>query len=308
MENQELFEPGVLFDKARELGAVELVAVEAPDGRKAVLASVPKGRTLQDVSDRFDAFADHPKRPTGTHQVSSLASFLKVVERFEVPGRSVVFADPTGPSMTAIFDWHGDQPGFLRHKAEYEFPLSDEWKVWTKKNGFRFGQQDFAEFLEDRIFDVMDAPDLDAGTSKKADDVLAELSRKLGGAKFATVQELLTLSRGLEVHVKSTVSQHNKLQSGEGEILFKSEHRDQQGGKLVVPNLFLIAIPVFLEGAKYRIPARLRYRVGQAGVEWFYDLHGLDRIFKAAFDEAVHEVEGEVKSTVLRGSGTATAV
>jgi hypothetical protein len=52
-----------------------------------------------------------------------------------------------------------------------------------------------------------------------------------------------------------------------------------------VPNLFLIAIPLFVNSWVYRIAVRLRYRKNGGKVVWFYQLYRHDLTFQKAFEE-----------------------
>jgi hypothetical protein len=84
-------------------------------------------------------------------------------------------------------------------------------------------------------------------------------------SKVASPIKLLELSRGLSINENSVISQNTKLQSGEGHITFSNEHIDTATGLQVdIPSMFVITIPVFRNGACYRILARLRYRVSRA--------------------------------------------
>lgn len=47
-----------------------------------------------------------------------------------------------------------------------------------------------------------------------------------------------------------------------------------------------IAIPVFQNGDMYRVLVRLRYRLKEGAVSWFYQLHRTDQIFDDAFKTA----------------------
>jgi hypothetical protein len=78
----------------------------------------------------------------GTIKIATLDSFIEVAKRF-CDSDSVLFGDPTmtAPRLTAVFNLQppgGDQItgldgiGVARHgdhRAVYDFPLSDEWKL-----------------------------------------------------------------------------------------------------------------------------------------------------------------------------------
>src|SRR3546814_747731 len=90
----------------------------------------------------FDPFREQPLRRSGTAVLTALESFVAHVNRFKDED-SIIFAsdDRAAPSLTAVIDYHrqghqGD-PRFGQHRGHFAFPLSDEWKAWTKSGGVR---------------------------------------------------------------------------------------------------------------------------------------------------------------------------
>jgi hypothetical protein len=265
------------------------LALITKDGLEPVPASI------------FDDYLEYPRSRRGSAGLTSLASFIDHVNRFK-SDNTVIFArdNREQPSLTAVLDYHAaghaSQASHGRHRSTFAFPLSDEWKAWQKRDNDKMTMADFAMFLEDRIIDV-DSPDSDLGED------IAKLVRTLGGAReLASPTKLIELSRGLQVHEASAVREAVKLSSGAGEISFQSEHLDALGEQLSVPSMFLLAIPVFRNGAPYQVLARLRYRKTPSGLVFWYELSRTDRVFDHAFDEAVAEVIEKTTLPVLLGS------
>ena len=252
----------------------------------------------------FDSYRDMPARRRGVAALLSLDSFIDHANRFK-DGGSVVFAndDRAAPSLTAVLDYHFEgginavDPRFGQHRGTFAFPLSDEWKAWTAKNVQPMKMTDFAEFIEDRINDVLHViPEED-----EFGEDLQRFMRLSGGSRVAAPERLVELSRGLQVHESSTLREVRRLDSGEGQFMFTSEHSDENGQPLSVPNLFLIGIPVFRSGPLYRIAARLRYRKTPGGVVFWYDLWRTDRTFDHAFREACERVRTETELPLFFG-------
>ncbi len=212
--------------------------------------------------------------------------------------------DMERPSLQGVLDYHRQgaegKPRFGKHRAVYNFPLSNEWRAWKDKNCTAMSQQEFAEFLEDRITDVIAPPDM-VGAPLDRDDPMVHLASMLGGA-FASPTKLMELSRGLSVRANEQVRQATNLSSGEVSLQFTSEHQDEAGQPLKVPNLFLIAIPVFLSGALYRVAVRLRYRLRAGAISWFYELHRTDLVFDHAFTEACNKARAVTDLPLFVGS------
>lgn len=250
----------------------------------------------------FAEYLSHPERRTGTAAMTRLESFIAHVLRFK-NGDSVVFAkdDRTAPGLTAVLDYHDagadGTPRFGKHRTTFPFPLSDEWKVWNKRDGDKMGMVDFAEFLEERINDV--------DYLESVDDLNEDIRRFIGATgldKIASPSRLVELSRNLQIHETSNIKAVHNPSSGEGVIRFESEHTDAAGAPVDVPGLFIICIPVFAHDGYYRIAARLRYRKGPEGISFWFDLWRPDLVFDDAFDKACERVKSETGLPLLVGA------
>ena len=262
-----------------------------PDTEVLILPDANGGLRSHSVKKFLDEFRVAPERRVGTATMLTLDSLINHINRFK-DDDSAVFANNSRdvPSLTAVFNYHrighDGAPRFGDHRAAYAFPLSDEWQAWVKHNGDSFSQSEFAEFLEDRIGDVEVPPDLmNAPLDDAPTKALTMMLDRLGG-NLAGPGKLMELSRGLKVTAEERVHQAQNLSSGESQIQFTHEHRDEQGQPLKVPNLFLINIPVFNSGDLFRVPVRLRYRVKGGAITWSYHLHRTDQVFDAAFNDA----------------------
>jgi len=223
------------------------------------------------VKSLFELHRTHPERKSGTANVTTLESFIDLVDRHKTED-SVIFADTNwkAPTLTAVIDYHrkpsGGNADFIQHRIHYAFPLSEEWQAWVKHDGTVMSQEDFAVFIEDHIQELS-APDSEE----------AEYYQEIFGFKVAYPNELQALSRGLAVTVSQNVKSNVVLQSGEGEIVFEESHTDRQGNKFTVPGLFILNIAPFFLGDTCRIPVRLRYRVRGGAAVWFYNIYRPDK-------------------------------
>jgi hypothetical protein len=268
------------------------------EGNGATVLVLPMGMQAHSIKTWLDEYADKPERKTGTAVLTTLESFCEHVTRFKDP-HSVVFAidDPHKPALLAMLDYHepaAGAPRFGQHRSRYNFPLSDEWVEWRRIHGEQqLTVRQFAEFIEDRITDVMN-PD-EAGASVVA------FATQLG-LSLASPAELMELSRGLTVNVGNTIANHQNLSSGEAEIAFTQKHTDKQGAPLMVPGAFVLGIPVFKGGDPFQVPVRLRYRVYEGVLTWKIALYRTDLVFRSAFDEACSTVENDTECKVLVGT------
>lgn len=302
---------GALFTATQEFVSdnlkSDLITVTDPLTQVPVLALLRPDGGLQPLPESFfDVGLTFPRFRRGTASMTSIVSFIDHVNRFG-DADTAVFADDNrrAPKLTAVLDYHRANTGGAigqfrhgKHRTTFAFPLSDEWKAWTEKNGVVMSMSQFALFLEDRIGDIALAGD------EFPEDVARFVAVNGGEGSIADYASLIELSRGLKVYEQANVEEATNLASGEGHIRFSVEHetRTRTGGTLKVPTMFFIAIPIFNKGPFYRIAARLRYRKTAEGVKFWFDLYRSDRSFDHAFAEAVDKVDAETQASVFFGA------
>lgn len=258
------------------------------DGTIGTAILTPHGAKAIDLHE-LDAFRVKPIHRAGTAKHTRLDSFIAHVNRFKAPNSAVFAIDnAASPKLTAVFDYHPEGPDivdarFGAHRAVYEFPLSEEWKAWSKANGTVMSMADFAAFLEDHIVDVV-------ADAKPASAAAMDFIAKVGG-DIAGPSKLIEIARTLQVNEASTLREARNLSTGETEVVFNSTHLDAAGNKLVVPNLFMICIPVFARSPDYwQILARFRYRKSGEGIRFWFELWRIDLVFEEAFEGACKAV------------------
>lgn len=293
---------GLIADMAKAAATPRAVAIDTTTLGPGLPVTIPAfwdGDKQQIVSvyGEVEKFRQDPQRRTGTAKVDTLASFIDLVNRHKTE-HSVIFA-ATGwpdPKLTAVIDYHGAnrEPGWLRHKVVYPFPLTDEFKAWAARDGQPMKQLDFAEFLEEHAAEL--AAPLPAE--------IAEYEPKFR-ARFANPNELIDLSRHLEVFVGAKIKQQHRLQTGEKQITFDVEHLNVSGEPIDIPGIFILNVRPFVDGDVARIPARIRYRAG-ADVVWFFDLYRWEQalrdrahndMLRARNETALPAFEGAPEST-----------
>lgn len=259
-----------------DASSLDLGHLAKPDDMKGVPDVIPvaivngKAPEVRDVSRLFEPYRQFPACKTGTATAQTFEAFAALTNRHKTD-HSVIFADADwrAPSFTTIVDYHhaenGGQADFGKHRIHYKFPLSEEWKAWVKMDGEPMKQRDFAYFLEDRV------PELTAPTD--AERIWMERDFN---ATIATPNQLIELSRGLQVNVEAKVKAHHVLQSGEAQIAFDETHQGADGKPVKVPGLFMLQLAPFFMGDKIRMPVRLRYRVAGGDIIWFYQLYRPD--------------------------------
>jgi len=254
----------------------------------------------------FDGYRTQPDFRDDTATLEDLDSLIAYANRFK-GDQSAMFArrSRSAPSLTAVIDYHPEgfssEPAFGNHRGTFQFPLSEDWKAWQGENGKQMSPVEFAAFLEDHIISVLSPDHISIAED---DEETQRFFNMMGGAsRLADPAKLLEIASNLQIHENSSVTQAHSLASGEAAIEFNSEHEaSSKGQTITMPKMFAIGIPVFENGAAYRLFARLRYRKSGPAVVFWYDLWRTDRVFLHAFDEAVAKAVSETSLPVFLGS------
>lgn len=288
-------EADAVIDAAKGLLQSEQVL---DDDKNLIGLVLPQGRTVKSLKPLFDEYLPAPERKVGISTHLTILSLIEHFNRTRDEG-SVFFADirRETPKLLAVYDYNQKDGAarFGQHRAEYAFPLSDEWKAWDGVDGETLEQADFALFIEDRIADIAQPHE----ATKKTLEVLERL--QLGLADIAEPARMANLSQGLSVRVDVRVQGIKRLSSGECQISYSQENQDENGQPLKVPSIFIIAIPLFRGGDYYAIPVRLRYRVTGQRVTWSFALYRTEEIFDAAIQRELDRVKESTEAPIFAG-------
>ena len=265
----------LIADLAKAGSAPELILIPTAGLGGGLPSTIPalwdrNSQTVVSLHDEIETYRQGPARTKGEARVETLESFIELVNRHK-DATSVIFA-ATGwpnPKLTAVIDYHGfdvdssaHTTAWAQHRIVYPFPLTEEFKVWIGKNGAKMSQVDFAAFLEEHAAELSAPMD---GERTEFELLFKE--------RFASPNELIDLSRSLEVFVGAKVKQGTRLQSGERQVLFETEHMNGKGEPIDIPGIFMVSVAPFVDGDLVRIPARIRYRIAGGDIVWFYQLY-----------------------------------
>lgn len=218
------------------------------------------------LKEQIEKYRFAPERIKGTAKVETLQSLIDLVNRHKDDETSVIFASTVYPeiALTAVIDYHSVEhdPQFAAHRILYEFPLTEEFKIWINNDGELMEQAKFAAFLEEHAAELASA----------LPHEIAEYE-PLFKERFASPNTLITLSRDLEIYAGSKVKRGERLSSGERTVVFEEAHTNGKGEPIEIPGLFIISVPAWLDGEKIRLAARLRYRLGGGTINWAYQIY-----------------------------------
>ncbi len=287
-------EAEAVADVVKALHKAEVVPLTGGDEQVLI---IPKGMEARSMDRLLEPYRLHPRRKQGVAELTNINAVIQHFERFHSE-ESVVFVDdnPDAPEIRVVYNYTapGDgEAGFGDYGTRYRFPLSDEWKAWTAVSGETLSQQEFAEFLETHLEDIMEGDESMETVKVWADRVKLELA---GPAK------LMEISKGLTVNIGRQIADHRNLQTGEAQITFAEQHSNEKGDQLRVPGAFAIRLPVFKGENPYAAPVRLRYRVHGSSIVWSMAIHKVDRIFRQAMTDAMDLVEAGTKAPTYFGT------
>lgn len=227
--------------------------------------AVPRGHNLESI----EQFLDAPTRIRKLLKVQTPDSFIRYFNKF-CNDDSLVILNDDNQSITGLLDYHGaNDPQWCDHKVVYACPNSREWQVWIGANKDKFNQLAFAEFIEENIKDF------------------AEPS---GG-------ELLEIATKFSVIRTAVFSNSVRLQSGEFEFQFSEQNNSK--GTVTVPEKIAIGIAPFHNGTKYRIEARLRYRLREGQLSIWYELIEPEKVLEDAFEEVKTVIRNGIDKVLM---------
>lgn len=291
------------------------------DLTKAHLITVPSHRKVEDLTGNHRDATEYlkPARRKGTARFDDLQSLIEWSNRFKGE-TSALFAKPdmAAPTLSCIADYHaagavdqtspnGDPTArHCHHRAIYNFPLSEEWKAWMGISGNPLEKDDLGEFIEAHAKDIMDpTPAVLAGKesdkNQKWENRLIQTAQQIEG-RYGQLTQLLAMSKQFQVFETSNLQVKTNRDTGEQEIQFLNEHKAADGKPLNIPNLIIIAIPVFMGGAPYRMPVRFRYRKMGGSVRFILSIYNPEKAFEAAFKEAVEEATKATELPTFMGT------
>jgi len=216
-----------------------------------------------------------PIRKRGGTTLHDAASFIAVVN--DQKGEATrLYSTINPPTFTAIFNDVATAPGWRDHTAKYNAPLSPEWKTWIASSGKGQNQADFAQFIETNLPDI----------AEPVGAVVLEVARTLEAKKKVNFASSLRLSDG------STQFTYEEDVQGSA-----------QKGQLQVPEVFVLAIPVFENGDLWRVEAQLRYRIADGGkLTIWYELVRPHKVIETAVKELRTTIATETGLPILVGS------
>lgn len=243
--------------------------------------ALPPGWSLAERDD--EKLQMTPRRKRAKVRMHDDASFIDYVKRHGSLAYSTVWCEADYVAgkvgFTAIVNDHGEEedPHWRDHTASYTPTFSAEWRDWIGSNKKAFGQADFAAFIEEKLKDIASAEGLPTGAQM--------------------LEMALSFEANQDMRFKSAI----RLQNGGVQMSFVQDDDDQTLAKMQLFERFAIGIPVFWNGDAYRIDARLRYRVREGKLTFWYELVRQDKVLESAAVTLVEKIRHQTGSAFFFG-------
>lgn len=245
---------------------------------------VPLGYTVEDLAK----YAEQPRRIKARPIFHDADSFCDYVTAFKNPDSRIFAVVPApgagAPSFDAIIDYHGadnasNKPHWCDHKAAYTCQFTVEWNRWMAGNKKRMEQTQFAEHLE-----------LNQSVIKNPNGaVLLELIQTLEGKSDVKISSAIKLSNG-------------KIKFAYEDDVILRGTTTITPGEMELPQTLDLGIQMFEGGLGYNFSARLRYRLENRKLTFWYECIDLHVIIKDAVDGVIDRIQEKTGIQPLFGT------
>ena len=261
------------FDAALEAGAaLSAPATAVEDEGACPYTVIPKNYTLQSLEE----YLPRPLRIEQEVLIHDADSFISYVNSYGKEGASLIFFNGDEEQFVAVLDYHEApiKPNWCDHVATFTVRRSVEFQTWMGSNRKQMTQVDFARFVEDNLPDIAVPPSA----------------------------ELLQIALTFEAKKSVDFSSGVRLANGQIQFAYDEVVRGTaQKGTIEVPEQFTLGIPVHVNGPAYSIPVRLRWRLQEGKVIFWYELVRPHKFIEDALKEIAQRIEKETPISILAG-------
>lgn len=252
-----------------------------PDSPFQVVVA-PAGCSVFPVEPHISQFRAAPLRTKACPKFETLDSLIEYVLGFKNDDSKIFVSagQNKAPTVLAILDYHtADSPQWGDHKALYVSQFSVEWLRWTGKNAVKMSQSEFATLLEENASLIVDPP----------------------GA------ELLELVTTLEGHADIQCNQLVRLNNGRVKLVYDENvtltgQVTSQPNAMEFPKALKVQIAPFDGGPVYPVSCRLRYRIENRRLTFWFECVDIHLVVKDCVDGMVERIGERLTITPLMGS------
>lgn len=269
--NSEFLKEAVRLGK--ELAGITFKGISHCDETQT--AVIPEGMKIVDLKDYVPLKPDCKRI---TVRLQDIESFIDYVNEQKNENTRIFCQTLRLPySFIAAIDFHGPNgkdPSFITHKVILELTFTDEWKTWTERDGKKFGQLEFSEFLEANRLNIV----------KPDGAEILEISRTLEAKKDASF--------------RNTLREHN----GDTNFMYVETTTASTPGKFTIPESFELKISPFLGIEPQSLSAYFRFRIESGKLYLFYQLIRPHILIEEVIKKTIAKIKKSVALPVYHGS------
>ena len=260
-----------------QLGVMASVPTLATDDAVPYIVIPNDAKIVSLEHQVFHGYREFPFRKQAQVKLDDAGSFIKYFTD-HCEEDSAIFASKEKQTITGIIDYHGrgpeKKPRWKQHQVHMTVKRTSEWSTWLTQSGTKFGQEEFAEFVEDN------APDFVTPT---AADML-ELATTMKASSEANMESAVRLTNGT----------------------FKFAWNEVVSGKFGAhetecPEWFTIRIAIYEGMTPQEIRCRMRFRLANKQLRIWYDILRAEAIERVAFQGFLNEIGQATGQTILMG-------
>ena len=250
--------------------SIKPVEIACQDHIKRV--ALPPGWKLEEKDD--EKLHSTPYRKTGTIRLDDQDSFVNYVNRHKIADLTTIYCQADYQKSEVDFgciinDHNGALNGqqWRDHRALYQPIFSEEWNRWTGNDTEPLSQTGFAMFIEDNLADIAAVEGMPTG------------------------QQLLEMATSFQANQDMRFKSAVRLQNGGVNMSFVQDDDNQTLAQMKLFEKIAIGIPVFWNGDAYQITARLRYRVKEGRLTFWYELIRHDKVLEDATKTLINKIQ-----------------
>jgi len=242
------------------------------DAKAGFFTVVPKDYEVKSLGE----FLPRPLRIAQNVLLHDADSLIAYVKEYAKPGTHIFFDAPQ-EQFVAVLDYHEkpETPNWCEHTAVFHPRRSVEFTTWMNQNRKPLTQVEFARFLEENLPDIVEP----------------------------NSAELLQVALTFEAKKSVEFSSGMRLANGQLQFAYDELVRGTaQKGTIEIPEQFTLGIAIHVNGPAYRIPVRLRWRLQEGKVSFWYEMVRPHRFIEDALKEIRERVAKETGIQILAGT------
>lgn len=262
-------EIGGTAEVIRVTRAAAIPATLNPDVAQALV--IPADAQL--VEPDLSAWREAPVRRTGTYRPATVEALIDYVAWLMVKDQTTVWVHPTSGKVEAVFDDNGVDPGYRQHRALLQLQPTPEWTYWAENDTKMMGQEEFAEHIEGGLEEIA-TPD---------------------------AADMLEIAQSFHASKEASFRQSNRLTSGEQRLQYDETIQASAGktGDLTVPTVILLAVAPFYGEDRYKVTARLRFRLSGGKLTLGYMLDRPESVKRDALEGIAERLSEKFERTFV---------